>query len=109
MQAVIFPTVIGESSELFSNSKHYACHLSLNNCILSRVTEVKDLGVIFASNTSFSAHIDAVVKKSLRMLGFVRQTGKGFYDINVLKTLFNPRPNVGPLWFVVNNSKLLKI
>ena len=62
---------------------------SLFGCILPHVTQVSDLGVLFSSNMSFSAHIDMVVKKSFRMLGFVRRTMKEVHDVNVLKILFN--------------------
>ena len=62
---------------------------SLSNNILQCVSEIKDLGVTFTSNMSFSVHIINIVNKALRMLGFVRRTMKHVNDIGVLKVLYN--------------------
>ena len=48
--------------------------------IIERVYNIKDLGVIFSSNLSFNKHIDDVVSKSFRLLGFVKRTLKPFKD-----------------------------
>lgn len=65
------------------------CDYYLNNFILQYVPSLKDLGVVFTHNMSFSLHINAIVKKSLRMLGFVRRTMKECNDVNVYKVLYN--------------------
>ena len=38
---------------------------------------------------SFTLHINVVVNRALRMLGFVRRTMKPFSDVKVLKVLYN--------------------
>lgn len=45
---------------------------------LSEVTEIRDLGVVMDSKLKFTSHIDSIVKKSARMLGFIRRNTKGF-------------------------------
>lgn len=70
-------------------SLNVSFNYSLFDSILTQVTNVCDLGVVFCSNMSFSPHIDQIVKKSYRMLGFVRRTMKDVNDANVLKVLFN--------------------
>ena len=62
---------------------------TLNDCILLRVSEIKDLGVTFSVNMSFNAHITNIVNKALRMIGFVHRTMKCVNDVSVLKILCN--------------------
>ena len=62
---------------------------TLNDNFIVRVYKVKDLGIYFSSNMSFSLHINTVVNKALRMLGFVRRTMKPFRDVKALKILYN--------------------
>ena len=62
---------------------------SLSNNIIVRVSEIKDLGVTFSSNLSFSSHINIIVKKALRMLGFVKRTMQQVNDVGVFKILYN--------------------
>ena len=61
----------------------------IDNCILQPVKHIKDLGVHFSYNMCFSLHIASIVKKSFRMLGFVRRVLKPFKDVNVLKIMYN--------------------
>ena len=76
---------------------------SLDDHVLLCLSETKDLGVIFSSNMSFSAHITNIVNKALRMLGFVRRTMRHVNDIGVLKVLYNSYVRSGldycsPVW-----------
>ena len=41
---------------------------------LSLVDVIKDLGVIFTSNGTFKVHIQTIVNKALRVLGFIKRT-----------------------------------
>ena len=62
---------------------------TVNNNLILCVSEIKDLGIYFTSNMSFSLHINTVVNRALRMLGFVRRIMKPFNDVKVLKVLYN--------------------
>ena len=42
---------------------------SVNSIILERVTEMRDLGILFGSKLTFGPHIDSVVRKANRALG----------------------------------------
>ena len=61
----------------------------INNNFIHTVSKIKDLGVYFTSNMSFSLHINKVVNRALRMLGFVPRTMSPFNDVKVLKVLYN--------------------
>ena len=62
---------------------------SLNSTFLKRLQNVKDLGVYYSSNMSFSLHVSSIVNKAFRMLGFLRRNMKSFQDVQVLKVLYN--------------------
>lgn len=55
---------------------------------IDRVSEFKDLGVIFDDQLSFRRHIDVVVGVSMRMLGFVIRNTEAFSDVEAIKTLY---------------------
>ena len=55
---------------------------------LSRVSIINDLGVLFDSELRFTGHIDWVISKSFRMLGFVWRQCHDFRDAKVLKLIF---------------------
>lgn len=61
----------------------------MNNAPLEEVTEIKDLGVIFDSKLSFVPHINAIVNKSYRMLGFIGRVTSKFNNISCIKFLYN--------------------
>jgi len=56
--------------------------------VIPRVTDIKDLGVIFMSNFSFSKHINDITSKSFRLLGFLERVLKPFKDRSVLLSLY---------------------
>nr|CAH7747916.1 unnamed protein product [Callosobruchus chinensis] len=60
----------------------------IENDILARVQEAKDLGITFTSDLSFYKHIDQMVRSATRMLGFIIRNCKSFTNIDALKTLF---------------------
>lgn len=61
---------------------------TVGGSILSRVSKIKDLGVIFNSQFSFGDHLEYVVNKANAMLGFVKRWSKEFNDLHVTKTLY---------------------
>jgi hypothetical protein len=67
---------------------------SINGTALERVDEIKDLGVIMDEKMSFLHHIEAIISKSSRMLGFIKRVARDFRDPYTHKTLYTPL--VGP-------------
>lgn len=55
---------------------------------LSRVTEAKDLGIIFDSKLSFEPHVMHIVLKANSILGFLKRNSMDFKDPYTLKALF---------------------
>ncbi|CAG9121479.1 unnamed protein product [Plutella xylostella] len=55
---------------------------------LARVYSTRDLGVIFDSRFTFDEHIDSVVGKACRALGFVMRSSKPFKSMKTVKLLF---------------------
>jgi hypothetical protein len=51
---------------------------SINATALERVDEIKDLGVIMDGRMSFSPHIEAIISKSSRILGFIKRILREF-------------------------------
>jgi hypothetical protein len=74
----------------FSKKKHTVNYnFNLCNNQLSRVTEIRDLGVIMDSKLSFTPHLDSVIKKGYKQLGFILRLGKPFKNSVTYKILFN--------------------
>jgi hypothetical protein len=67
---------------------------SIDGMALERVDEIKDLGVIMDGRISFLPHIEAIISKSSRMLGFIKI--KRFSLSYTHKTLYTSllRPNL---------------
>ena len=74
-------------SLLRSRSINYS--YSIGNNVIDQVKQIKDLGVIFRDNLNFNAHICEIVKKSLRMFGFMKRILHGFSDVTVYLTLYH--------------------
>jgi len=55
---------------------------------MTRVTSIRVLGVIIESNLSFSLHVNIVIKKAFKMLGFINRSTSNFKNINSFKTLY---------------------
>jgi hypothetical protein len=61
----------------------------LSGSTLDRVETITDLGVVLDTKLTFSSHVDAIVNKASKRLGFIKRIGKEFRDVYALKTLFN--------------------
>jgi len=55
---------------------------------ISRVSNIRDLGVIFSSNLSFNKHMDYIISKGYSLLGFIKRNGREFSDPFTLKSLY---------------------
>jgi hypothetical protein len=61
---------------------------NFNSIAIERVELVRDLGVWLDSKMSFSDHIDNIVRRSYRNLGFVMRTCKPFTELLSLKIVY---------------------
>jgi hypothetical protein len=55
---------------------------------ISRVSDIRDLGVIFSCNLNFNMHIDYILTNWFALLGFIKRNGREFCDPLTLKSLF---------------------
>lgn len=62
---------------------------NLSGKTLNRVTEIRDLGVIMDSKLTFIPHIDKMLTKSYKQLGFIMRVGKPFKSRLTYKILYN--------------------
>jgi hypothetical protein len=62
---------------------------SINNHLLREVSVVKDLGVTLDSKLIMDVHIENIVKKALKNLGFLNRVTKEFRSEKCLKLLYN--------------------
>lgn len=60
----------------------------ISDKILTRVSSISDLGVIFDQKLTFNDHILSTIKKASSLLGFIIRNAKNFTDINVIKLLY---------------------
>ncbi|GBM35591.1 hypothetical protein AVEN_121041-1 [Araneus ventricosus] len=58
----------------------------INNLVLSRSNIITDLGVIFDSKLDFSQHIDTMVSKTYRRIGFLKRRTREFYSEITLRS-----------------------
>ena len=59
----------------------------INQDIVPRFSQVRDLGVILESKLSLSSHYQTIVTEALKLLGFVLRVSADFKDPFSLKTL----------------------
>ena len=73
----------------FSNKKKLITYnYSIADSPLVRVHSIKDLGILLSSQMSFSTHIDSIVRKAFRMMGFIKRTCANFSNISTLRSLY---------------------
>ncbi|KAL0841367.1 hypothetical protein ABMA28_015066 [Loxostege sticticalis] len=66
---------------------------------LKRVDQIRDLGVIHDSKLTYEYHVDYIVKKANRTLGFVKRSCSQFKTVKIVKILYcsyvwNPQYNI---------------
>lgn len=59
-----------------------------NKIPIGKATTVRDLGVVLDSKLSFSEHIETVVDKAYKNLGFVLRVSKPFTDVVCVRALY---------------------
>jgi hypothetical protein len=70
-----------------SFTRHFRYELSDHR--LDSVNSICDLGVVLDSMLNCTSHIDSLIVKASRMLGYIRRIGKKFSDPYTFKTLYN--------------------
>lgn len=73
---------------LYQEATFQFFNYNINNSTLSRVQVIKDLGVLFDHKLSFEAHINTIVKKAYKMLGFIFRSLNKFKRIETYKLLY---------------------
>lgn len=78
------------NSIVFSN-KHVPTTASyyIGNHLLNEVASIRDLGIIFDKKLKFDEHIDTMVSKAYKMLGFIMRITTKFKDIPCIMLLYN--------------------
>jgi hypothetical protein len=78
------------------NMRPIECVYSINGTTLEKVNEIKYLRVIMDGRMSFLLHIETIISKSSRMLGFIKRISREFRDPYTHKTLYTSlvRPNL---------------
>lgn len=82
--------------------------------ILTRCDKVKDLGITYDNNFSFSHHFTIILRSANRLLGFIIRQSASFKNINSLKILYysliRPKLEFGTqIWFAEYHSKLVQL
>ena len=60
----------------------------INQQTVPKCDVVSDLGVVLDNKLTMNLHIDHIVKKSMKMLGFIKRFSREFNDVFIAKTLF---------------------
>jgi hypothetical protein len=60
----------------------------IGDSVLERVDVIIDLGVLIDSRMTFVNHIELIVSKSPRMLGFIKRISREFNDPYTYKKLY---------------------
>ena len=73
-------------------SKTYKIDLNtiyIANSLISNISEVKDLGILYQSNFKFNKHIDNIIFKAQRKINYLKFFCKRFKNIKLLIILYN--------------------
>jgi hypothetical protein len=70
------------------NKQNFKSQYHLNNKELVILTKVKDLGIIFSSDLTFTEHINVIFNKALRVFGFLSRNCWEFHDPLCLRVLY---------------------
>lgn len=60
----------------------------IRNLMISKINVIKDLGVFHDNKLLFDTHIDHIIKKANKALGFVMRSSKEFKNLKVIKVLY---------------------
>lgn len=69
--------------------KAYTSSYSLDGRVLQKVDKIRDLGVILDSRLTFIPHIDSIVSRASKTLGFIKRICYDFKTVQTLTVLYN--------------------
>ncbi|CAI6372350.1 unnamed protein product [Macrosiphum euphorbiae] len=95
------------SISFYRNKSPFNIAYYSDNYLLPKVDSIKDLGVIFSSSLSFTAHIQSITIKASRSLGFIIRNTRDFNNIVSLKILYFALDDVHNLLKSTNEGKSL--
>jgi hypothetical protein len=81
----------------FTNKKHNVLYsYKLYGSDLTRVSFIKDLGVVISSNLSFKKHVSYIVPKAYKLLGFIKRNCLSDFKEVTLRNLYTTlaRPQI---------------
>lgn len=71
------------------SKKPHVFEYTINEIILQHLSQIKDLGVIYDSKLTFHQHIDDLIGRAYRLLGFVIRNSYPFRNTKTLTLLYN--------------------
>ena len=77
-----------QSFTFYKKSTVTLFNYEIQSIILTRPDFIKELGVILDRKLSFHDHIDAIISKSMAMLGFMKRNSSEFSDPDTLRSLY---------------------
>ena len=77
-----------QSFTFYRTSTVILFNYEIKSIILTRSDFIKDLGVILDRKLQFHDHIDAIISKSMAMLGFLKRNSSEFSDPYTLRFLY---------------------
>ena len=73
----------------FNYNRQPSCYdYKLNNTNITRVDEIKDLGIILDTNLNYENHINYIVSKASKTVGFIYRFSTDFRNCQTLLTLY---------------------
>lgn len=98
-------------------TKPFKYQYKFNNLTINRISNIRDLGVVFDQKMLFSEQIDAVINKAYSSMGFVLRSCKPFNDPLTIKTIYmaNVRSILeyaSPVWspqYIIYKNRLERI
>lgn len=74
----------------FTRKKKFAASVyHIGNNVIQEVDQIRDLGVVFDNSLTFVPHVENVIKKASRMLGFILRNVAGFKQSRTKILLYN--------------------
>lgn len=95
----------------YRSREHINFTYYINNIKLNSISSIKDLGITLTHNLNFQEHIECTVKKSLRVLGYVKRHSSEFKNLDSIMLLYCALVRSileygSPIWSPYTNSTI---